>query len=116
MVVTDESDNDPTRFLIYLISALQNISPNLGAGLLDVLHASQPQPAIGSILTALLNEITAIPDDFIFVLDDHHVIDVKSIDDALPFWLNTCLPKCTWSSRRARIPRCLLLVYAPAVN
>jgi len=38
-----ENDNDPARFLIYLIGALQKISPNLGAGLLDALHASQPQ-------------------------------------------------------------------------
>ena len=28
-------------------------------------------------LTALLNEITTIPDNFILVLDDYHVIDAK---------------------------------------
>lgn len=39
----DENNNDPARFLIYLISALQKISPNLGAGLPDALHASRPQ-------------------------------------------------------------------------
>jgi len=39
----DENKNDPARFLIHLISALQKISPNLGAGLPDALHASHPQ-------------------------------------------------------------------------
>ena len=36
----DEADNNPVRFLTYLITALQNISPSLGAGLLDVLQSS----------------------------------------------------------------------------
>lgn len=78
----DENDHDPVRFLTYLIHALQTISPDLGAGVLDILPSSQ-SPPIESILTALLNEITAIPDRFIFVLDDYHLTDAKSIDDAL---------------------------------
>ena len=59
----DENDNDPARFLIYFISALQTVSPNLGAGLLDVLQSSQSSP-IESILTALLNEIVCHPGQF----------------------------------------------------
>jgi LuxR family maltose regulon positive regulatory protein len=82
----DERDNNIARFLIYLISSLQTIAPNLGAGLLDVLHASQSQsPPIESILTALLNEIAAMSDDFIFVLDDYHLTDAEPIDNALTF-------------------------------
>ena len=67
----DEGDNDPTRFLAYLIAALQTIAANIGEGVLGVLHASQPQPPpTESILTALLNEITTVPDNFILVLDE----------------------------------------------
>ena len=106
----DENDNDSTRFLIYLISALQKISPNLGAGILDVLQSPQPPP-IESILTALLNEITPIPDDpstrgatpyraepqsgqgFILVLDDYHMIDAKPVDDALTFLVEHLPPE-----------------------
>lgn len=80
----DERDSELARFLIYFISAVQTISPNLGAELLDVLQSAQPSP-IESILTTLLNEITAIPDDFLFVLDDYHLTDAKAIDDALTF-------------------------------
>src|SRR5688572_25284891 len=40
----DESDHDLTRFLAYLIAALQMIMANIGEGVLAVLHASQPQP------------------------------------------------------------------------
>ncbi|HSL46857.1 MAG TPA: LuxR C-terminal-related transcriptional regulator [Anaerolineales bacterium] len=80
----DERDNNVARFLIYIISALQEISPNLGEGLLDVIRASQPLP-MESILTELLNQIAAIPDDFILVLDDYHLTDARTIDETLTF-------------------------------
>jgi len=84
----DEGDNDPTRFLAYLVAALQTIAGNIGGGVLVALHAPQLQaPPIESILTDLLNEITTIPDNFILVLDDYHVIDSKPIDHAITFLL-----------------------------
>src|SRR5215217_2647325 len=58
----DEGDNDPTRFLAYLVAALQTIAANIGEGVLGVLKSPQPPPT-ESILTALLNEITGIPDN-----------------------------------------------------
>ncbi len=67
----DEGDNDPARFLMYLVAALQTIAENFGKGVWVFLHAPQPPP-IESILTTLINEITTIPDNFIFVLDDYH--------------------------------------------
>jgi ATP/maltotriose-dependent transcriptional regulator MalT len=82
----DEGDNDPTRFLTYLVAALQTIAPNIGAGVLGVLQMPQP-PSIESILTTLLNEITSIPDNFILVLDDYHTIDAQPVDKALTFLL-----------------------------
>ena len=88
----DEGDNDPTRFLTYFIAALQTIDVNIGAGVLGVLQSPQPPP-IESILTALLNEITTIPDDFVLVLDDYHVIDSKPVDEALTFLLEHLPPQ-----------------------
>src|SRR5213080_5119892 len=38
----DAGDSDPTRFLTYLVAALQTIAGNLGAGVLGVLQAPQP--------------------------------------------------------------------------
>jgi LuxR family maltose regulon positive regulatory protein len=57
----DEVDNDPIRFLIYIVSALQTLAANIGAGVLRTLHSPQP-PSIESIQTALLNEIATVPD------------------------------------------------------
>jgi LuxR family maltose regulon positive regulatory protein len=80
----DEGDNDPVSFLVYFVSALQTIAANIGAGLLSVLQSPQPPP-VESVLTALLNEIAALPHNFVLVLDDYHVIDSKPVDQLLAF-------------------------------
>ena len=85
-VSLDERDDDPSCFLTYLVAALRTIAANIGAGVLGVLQAPQPPP-IESILIALLNEITTVPDNFVLVLDDYHVIDSKPVDEALTFLL-----------------------------
>ncbi|MEO8395161.1 MAG: helix-turn-helix transcriptional regulator, partial [Chloroflexota bacterium] len=81
----DEGDNDVTRFLAYLVAALQRIEAKIGASALGLLQS--PQPPIEPILTALLNEITTLPDAFVLVLDDYHVIDATPVDEALTFLL-----------------------------
>ncbi|HLV97476.1 MAG TPA: LuxR C-terminal-related transcriptional regulator [Ktedonobacterales bacterium] len=88
----DKGDNDATRFLTYLVSALQTIAAPLGAGVLSMLHSPQP-PSIESILTALLNDLTTIPDQFVLVLDDYHVLDAQPIDQALTFLLEHLPPQ-----------------------
>jgi LuxR family maltose regulon positive regulatory protein len=80
----DEGDSDPAFFLTYLVTAFQTIAPNVGEGVLSVLQSPQPPP-IESMLTALLNEITTIPGNFILVLDDYHLTDSKVVDNALTF-------------------------------
>ncbi len=82
----DEADNDPARFLTYLIAALQTVEATIGAGVVDALQSPQP-PAIESILTELLNEITTLPDNVVLVLDDYHRIDAQPIDLAVAFLL-----------------------------
>ena len=88
----DESDRDPPRFLTYLIAALQTIAPNLGEAVLSSLQSPQPPPT-ETILTALLNEITALRDAFVLVLDDYHLVDAKPIGDALRFLVEHLPPQ-----------------------
>jgi ATP/maltotriose-dependent transcriptional regulator MalT len=57
----DEADSDLSRFLTYLVAALQSVAPSIGEGVLAGLPSAQP-PLIELILTALVNEITALPD------------------------------------------------------
>jgi len=88
----DEADSDPTRFLAYLVAALQTIAPTIGAGVMAVLQSSQP-PSTEAILTALLNDITTIPDPFVLVLDDYHLIDARLVDTALAFLIDHLPPQ-----------------------
>ena len=88
----DGGDNDPTRFVAYLVAALQTVAPNIGEGVLGLLQSPQPPPT-QSILTVLLNEISAIPNDFVLVLDDYHVIDARAVDDALAFLIEHLPPR-----------------------
>lgn len=80
----DEGDREVTRFLTYLIAALQTVTPSIGTGVLGVLQSPQPPP-IEAILTPLLNEIATLTDNFLFILDDYHLLDVKAIDHILLF-------------------------------
>jgi LuxR family maltose regulon positive regulatory protein len=88
----DEGDNDPARFLAYLVAALQTIEGSVGQGLLAVLQSPGPVN-VEPILTTLLNEIASLPHDFILVLDDYHVIESQPVDKALTFTLDHLPPR-----------------------
>jgi ATP/maltotriose-dependent transcriptional regulator MalT len=88
----DESDNDLTRFLIYLIGALQAVEVDIGKGVLSALQSPQPPPA-ETILTALINEIAALACRILLVLDDYHLIETQPIHDALVFLLRRLPPQ-----------------------
>ncbi len=88
----DEGDSDPSRFLTYLVAALQTVAPGIGDGVLAVLQSPQPPPP-ESTLTALLNDVAAIPGAVVLVLDDYHVLDAKPVDDALAFLVEHLPPQ-----------------------
>ncbi len=91
-VSLDESDNDPQRFLTYVVSALQTIDADMGAGALSLLQSPQPLPT-ESILNSLINEVAETPRDFTLVLDDYHLIEARPIHDALAFLLDRLPPQ-----------------------
>jgi len=82
----EEGDGDLTRFLVYLVNALQTIAKKFGANTLALLNSPE-LPSTEALLTNLLNEIVTIPNNFILVLDDYHALDSKAVDDALTFLL-----------------------------
>ncbi|MCC7359091.1 MAG: AAA family ATPase [Anaerolineales bacterium] len=89
----DEGDNDSTRFLTYLVAAVRTVAPKFGEEVVAALSVQSPQsPPTEVVLTALLNEITTLPDPLILVLDDFHVIQAQAVDLALNFLLEH-LPK-----------------------
>jgi len=82
----DEADNDPQRFLDYVLSALQRVEPACGEGARSLLHG--PQSASGTAcLTLLLNDLATLEVPLILVLDDHHVIRSPEVHELLDFLL-----------------------------
>lgn len=88
----DKGDSDLRRFLSYMVAALQTIMPSLGEGIMGVLQAPQTPP-INSIMTLLVNEISATSNRFILVLDDYHELDSIPIDQAIIFLLDHLPPQ-----------------------
>ena len=88
----DEGDNDPTRFLAYLVAAVQTIAADIGEAVLAALRSPQTPPT-ESLLTSLLNEIATMPGSFMLVLDDYHVIDSEPVDQALVFLVEHLPPQ-----------------------
>ncbi|MHB1319218.1 MAG: LuxR C-terminal-related transcriptional regulator [Anaerolineae bacterium] len=88
----DSGDSDPARFLTYFVAALQTLAPTIGEGVLAALASPRP-PRIDSLLTELLNEMAAIRDPSILVLDDWHAIDSEPVDRALAFVVDHLPPQ-----------------------
>jgi LuxR family maltose regulon positive regulatory protein len=85
-VSLDEGDNDPARFLSYLVAALQTIDEEIGEGILSSLRAPG-SPPIEALSGALLNELADIPGTLAIVLDDYHFIDSDHVHGIVAFLL-----------------------------
>ncbi len=81
----DPSDNDRSRFLAYLVAALNTVDSAVDAHTVGLESTSQLPPT-SFVLTSLLNQIEGLP-DFLLVLDDYHVIDAAPIHEAVAFLL-----------------------------
>src|SRR5665811_1368333 len=55
----DPSDNEPSSFWTYVVTALQTAVPGVGSGALELITSS-PMPT-DLVLTTLLNELAAAP-------------------------------------------------------
>ena len=85
-VSLDEGDNDPVRFWDYFVAALQTLQPECGEKILPLMHSS-PQLSVEPILTALINDLSAIAGDFVVILDDYHLVENQSIHEGITYLL-----------------------------
>src|SRR5690606_13452965 len=91
----DEGDNDPARFLSYLIAAIQSVRPEMGGELLAALQAPPPTPAPETALHTLINQLAAAPKRLILILDDYHVISSATIHHLLAALVDHLPPQMT---------------------
>ena len=88
----EESDNDPSRLLTYLIAAFQQVDKQIGSRLQAMLVTPQAPP-YEALLIALINDIQALDKPVILALDDYHAIQVAAIHKLVGFLLEH-LPDC----------------------
>ncbi|MFC4301980.1 LuxR C-terminal-related transcriptional regulator [Cohnella boryungensis] len=88
----DEGDNDPVRFLHYLVAALRTVATNIGEGVFSMLRSPQ-MPPTESIVSALINDISAVRSSFVLVLDDYHSIDAGPVDHAITLLIERMPPQ-----------------------
>ena len=82
----DQRDNDPVLFWTYLVTALKSAAAGVGERSLSLLQ-SPPQPPIDAVLATLLNDLSAVANDVVLVLDDYHVIESRDVQDGVAFLL-----------------------------
>ena len=85
-VSLDEGDNDPSRFFAYLVAALRTVEPGVGEASLSAL-AVPGISLVDVVLPPLINELAAVADELIVVLDDYHVITNRDVQDAVAYLL-----------------------------
>jgi len=83
----DDEDNDPIRFWVYFIAALQSLNAAMGVQALALLQSPQPL-SLDTVLTMLVNEIDGFPDAFTLILEDYHLIQLPALHQSLTFLLN----------------------------
>jgi LuxR family maltose regulon positive regulatory protein len=83
----EEEDNDPASFLAALIAALKRLNPDCCSAAQDLLVGlDNPAPRARLIIGALINEVLEdMPEPFVLVLDDLHVITEPAIHAALGY-------------------------------
>ena len=86
-VSLDEGDNDPVRFLSYLVAAFRRIGEEgFGEGVLAALRSPEP-PRMKAVLGTLVNELADLPGEVAIILDDYHTIDSESVHWIVSFLL-----------------------------
>lgn len=90
----DPGDDDPRRFLLYLISACRQTLPTVDADLLRLLQLPAADIVWERVLTAVLNEIAAANTPLILALDEYQHIEAAAIHEMLSFWLEHQPARC----------------------
>lgn len=88
----DDGDNDPVKFMTYLVYALRDISQGFGESTLADTSSSRTQVS-NSQLTSMVNELVEFPEHTLVILDDYHCISRQTIHDAVTYLLEHSPPQ-----------------------
>jgi LuxR family maltose regulon positive regulatory protein len=82
----DSSDNDPVWFWMYVVAALQKISPGVGIRALELLAMGADPVQV--VLPTLLNDLDTIASPMVLILDDYHLVSSRAVHEQLAFFIS----------------------------
>jgi LuxR family maltose regulon positive regulatory protein len=83
----DEGDNEPIRFLSYLVAAIETGGAGISAEAGTMLRSITPPP-LQTILAALINDLAKLANSIYLVLDDYHFVANTAIHESMDFLLH----------------------------
>ena len=78
----DEMDSDPDRFLSYLVAAVRTFIPEFGSAIQRVLSSPQLPPP-EHLADAVANDLAALKQPLLIVLDDYHRLTSKTVNEIM---------------------------------
>jgi LuxR family maltose regulon positive regulatory protein len=82
----DHSDNDPVWFWMYVVAALQKVSPGAGTRAVELLAMGADPMQV--VLPTLLNDLDAIASPMVLILDDYHLVVSRPVHEQLAFFIS----------------------------
>ncbi|MGY4651319.1 LuxR C-terminal-related transcriptional regulator [Mycobacterium sp. URHB0021] len=79
----DHSDNDPVWFWMYVIAALQKLSPEVGTRAVELLTMGADPVQV--VLPTLLNDLDTIESPMVLILDDYHRVANRAVHEQMAF-------------------------------
>jgi LuxR family maltose regulon positive regulatory protein len=89
----DEHDQDPLRFLAYLVGAILRVAPGSLPTTVDLLAAREPPP-LYVIVQTLLVDLDALPAGLTLVLDDYHAVTNRDVHQVVAYLVRHLPPQC----------------------
>lgn len=83
----DNGDNDPYRFLSYLISALESIHEGIGVEARQIMQSPQLTPP-HIILASVMNDLGMVTIPFVLALDDYQFITEHAVHETMAYLLD----------------------------
>jgi len=83
----DNGDNDPYRFLSYLIAAIKSINEEVGLEAQQIMRSPQLIP-LPVILASLLNDLGKVAEPYVLVMDDYQFITEHSVNEAMAYLMD----------------------------
>ncbi len=88
----DAGDGDPTRFLTYVLKAIQTVHPEFGHDLVEILQTARTVQT-ELFVSQVINDLVTLDEHVVLVLDDYHTLDSKQVDDIMAFLLDYLPPQ-----------------------